>query len=90
MDVDEGVEVDGVVVDDVVGLLITGASAQGPLICSRGYKCPRSFIVEYTAFCYWSFEHCSVSSTPVTSRGQKVGDMMSLSLRRESPICGGD
>ena len=52
MDVDEGVEVDGVVVDDVVGLLITGASAQGPLICSRGYKCPRSFIVTFTAFCH--------------------------------------
>ena len=50
--VDEGVEVDGVVVDDVVGLLITGASAQGPLICSRGYKCPRSFIVTFTAFCH--------------------------------------
>ena len=50
--VDEGVEVDGVVVDDVVGVLITGASAQGQFISSRGYKCPRSFIVEYTAFCY--------------------------------------
>ena len=43
--VDEGDEVDGVVVDDVVGLKFTGASAQGPLISSRGYKCPRSFIV---------------------------------------------
>ena len=46
MGVDEGDEVDGVVVDDVVGLIITGASAQGPLISSRGYKCPRSFIVD--------------------------------------------